>query len=541
MGRPLGIILSLLIAASAAGQTIVTITESALGHPVPEPVDSTTPLNGFRSYDSLQGRFLSLTLASDFIEAVPVGTSLKGRTITAYRFGTANARSTGPAKGAAFLSGTMHAREWASPEVVAGIFEWLAEDDGDPIREYVRDSLEIVILPIANPDGFVVTQQTPRQTVGGSASGSSGRDGRMRRKNLRDTDGILTTLGDYLNGVDLNRNLPVGFGNAGSSGSPTSINYRGPSAASEPETQALIAAAGLLPPDRIRLAIDFHSFGQLYYVITDDSPSRNAAVQACYQFMRSGALAQTGRDYSSIVTDVATGSVGAVDEYFTGTFFAMGYTCEIRPITSTNGFILPNGEIAAARAELLAATRNGLLYAAGPPAVLEVRVLDGETTIYTQRRLYESSPVPARRIETNQTTGLLRGRVYTVELVLDQPVRVFRDGGWRLLPGISDQGALVSIEHPGLEIGALDFSESTRWSGDTIRATITVKPEADEGEASLSLSLANLLGVPLDRDPRTLVEWSPTGWLGWETDGVDELAVVRIGEEPASVTGWQVR
>jgi len=62
-------------------------------------------------------------------------------------------------------------------------------------------------------------------------------------------------------GVDLNRNFNNHWGGTGSSGVPTSETYRGPSVASEPETQA-VQNYNLGLPRRLG-AIDYHAYGEL--------------------------------------------------------------------------------------------------------------------------------------------------------------------------------------------------------------------------------------------------------------------------------------
>ena len=218
-----------LFGGKAEAQEVGTYTELggplALGYPVPLPIDSLTPVDGFRSFASLQARHLQLAFSSNRVQVVVVGRSLEGRPILAYRFGDRNKwTAEGLRESATLVSGTVHAREWQSPEVVTEIFERLAlnnRDDG--VFEYFADNLNIVMLPLSNPDGFLQTQRWPDQVVV-TPSGSP-RDGRQRRKNKLDTDDDLFSLADHLLGVDLNRNFPVGFG--GGSPNPESIVYHG--------------------------------------------------------------------------------------------------------------------------------------------------------------------------------------------------------------------------------------------------------------------------------------------------------------------------
>ena len=95
----------------------------------------------------------------------------------------------------------------------------------------------------ANPDGYQYTFDHER----------------LWRKNLRDNDGDgEITAAD---GVDPNRNFDEhwGYDNEGSSPDPADETYRGPSAASEPETQAM---QGLIDRIKPKFQSNFHSFGE---------------------------------------------------------------------------------------------------------------------------------------------------------------------------------------------------------------------------------------------------------------------------------------
>lgn len=91
------------------------------------------------------------------------------------------------------------------------------------------DNNELYFVPVVNPDGLRWNQHL-------SASG-----GGMQRKNLRPGAGG-TTNSSANRGVDLNRNFNYFWGTAGtgSSSNSSSDSYRGPSAASEPETQIMV-------------------------------------------------------------------------------------------------------------------------------------------------------------------------------------------------------------------------------------------------------------------------------------------------------------
>jgi len=117
-----------------------------------------------------------------------------------------------------------HAREPGAYTAVIYAMWYLLENYGtDDEVTYLVNNREIYFVPVVNPDGLLYNQQT-----------SPGGGGNWR-KNRRNNGSSY--------GVDLNRNYPYqwGYNNSGSSPTPSSETYRGPSAASEPETQAMIS------------------------------------------------------------------------------------------------------------------------------------------------------------------------------------------------------------------------------------------------------------------------------------------------------------
>ncbi|MFC1683408.1 M14 family zinc carboxypeptidase [Candidatus Zixiibacteriota bacterium] len=116
-----------------------------------------------------------------------------------------------------------HAREPITVSVLLNTLNYLCANYGsDPEVTFLVDNRQIWFVPIVNPDGYIYNE-TNYPSGGG-----------MWRKNRRDNGG-----GTY--GVDLNRNYPYQWGGAGSSGDPDDDLYRGPSAGSEPETQAMMS------------------------------------------------------------------------------------------------------------------------------------------------------------------------------------------------------------------------------------------------------------------------------------------------------------
>ena len=139
---------------------------------------------------------------------------------------------------AMLIVGTHHAREINVPVIGLDAAERLTSGygvPGSPVTAAVNDN-EIWIAPVWNPDGYnwVFTVNN------------------MWRKNRRTLTGAV--------GVDQNRNYPQGWSTscAGST-SPASDTYKGPSPASEPETQTMMAWS---QAERFAKVIDYHSSGR---------------------------------------------------------------------------------------------------------------------------------------------------------------------------------------------------------------------------------------------------------------------------------------
>lgn len=142
-------------------------------------------------------------------------------------------RSIGGVKPVHYLQGGLHAREYATAETVMRYGEWLAAQyDVDPDVTWILDHQEVVILFQGNPDGRKVAELS---------------NTRSQRKNRNEN---YCSTGSTTLGVDLNRNFPFDWGGLGSSGTACNETFRGPSAASEYESQAIIAYLRSIFPDQ---------------------------------------------------------------------------------------------------------------------------------------------------------------------------------------------------------------------------------------------------------------------------------------------------
>jgi carboxypeptidase T len=143
-----------------------------------------------------------------------------------------------------FYNALHHAREAASLSQLIFYMWYLLENyaTNEEVK-YLVDNTQMFFVPCINPDGYVFNQN------------NFPNGGGMWRKNRR-----VNGNGSF--GVDLNRNYghAWGFDNSGSSPSTSSDTYRGPSAFSEPETQAI---RDFCNSRQFKLALNYHTYGNL--------------------------------------------------------------------------------------------------------------------------------------------------------------------------------------------------------------------------------------------------------------------------------------
>ncbi len=138
-----------------------------------------------------------------------------------------------------------HAREPNSMSQLIFFMWYVLENyETDPEIKFLLDNTELYFIPMVNPDGYAYNQSTDPN--GG---------GFWRKNRWKDSNGEAF-------GVDLNRNYGFewAYDNQGSSPNPGSGTFRGLSAFSEPETQAVKM---LCEAHNFQLALNYHTFGNL--------------------------------------------------------------------------------------------------------------------------------------------------------------------------------------------------------------------------------------------------------------------------------------
>jgi len=158
-----------------------------------------------------------------------------------------------------FVNSAIHAREYTTAPLVLEFARWLVNGHGtNADATWILDHHEVHLLLHANPDGRKRAET-----------------GLSWRKNVNNAYCANTNT----RGVDLNRNFSHSWNTTsgqGSSGTQCNLTYRGPFAASEPETRAIEGYIRSLWPDRrgpnpsdaapadtSGIHLDIHSFSQL--------------------------------------------------------------------------------------------------------------------------------------------------------------------------------------------------------------------------------------------------------------------------------------
>jgi hypothetical protein len=537
------------------GDVIFTYTESdndganiALGFAPPRPVDSLTPVDGFRSYATLHARHQALMNAHDEVAGQIVGATVDNRSsIWAYVVGDADALTAdGVTEGAVMVNGGIHAREWQTPEAVTALLETLAERKGNRgLEQYLVENLTTVIVPVNNIDGFIETQTYPDRAT---AHREQPRAGRMRRKNLRNPntqgaiDADLTTVADNFWGVDLNRNSAQGYGQANrSSSSVTSLIYRGTSPATEPEILALQQAATLGPAARLRFYSDTHSFGQVHFAPVTGNARRDAITQALSARMR----AASERNYQYAPDPQGSLGIGSTADHFAFTYQIPAWTFELEPVNGAqdygglathghSGFILPDREVARMRTDVVRMYLLGFYRQSGPPAVIAARISDVQNNEVVYDAGWNASSPTARTQVVAVNRALLPGRAYRLWVAFNKPMRV-RDANGAVTPyrGQTAGAALGEVSlHSSLLATPLQLtgggwlnqpggapSGYLRYADDAYALEFTVPANlAPSGAAGAALRFAvrDLADMAVDGNPATPADWSSGHWSGYD-------------------------
>ncbi len=312
----------------AAERDRLTVATPVLGGGLdPSWYDDYRPLDGvFDRLDAL------IAARPDRVSAVELGLSLEGRTIRGIRVTNPGGPDDRPV---VVVVGALHAREWitvASTVFVAERFATSADGSAD---DALLDEVALVVVPVANPDGYVYSWDFER----------------LWRKNRR--DGI---------GVDLNRNWGVQWGGEGASAVPEEGNYHGEGPFSEPETVALRDFIDAQP--EVLTMLDVHAFGQLvlypwgYETVDSEDDAR---FDELANDLSDAMWAPHEQWYTPLQSADFYPAAGNSADWAYGVHGIHALALELRPTFMEGwGFMLPPQFIVPTAEELLAAVRQSI-------------------------------------------------------------------------------------------------------------------------------------------------------------------------------------
>ncbi|KAK2880478.1 carboxypeptidase A4 [Channa argus] len=249
-----------------------------------------------------------------------IGTSYENRPMYVLKFSTG-----GINRPAIWIDTGIHSREWVSQATGVWTANKIATDYGnDDSLTSILNTMDIYMLILANPDGYVYTHTNDR----------------MWRKTRSKISGSICR------GVDPNRNWDAGFGGPGASSNPCSDSYHGPSAHSEIEVKNVVDL--IKKHGNFKSFISVHAYSQLLmypygYTCSDvpHQPELDSVGRAAAQKLTS--LYGTSYKVGSICKIIYQASGGSIDwSYKVGIKYSFAF--ELRD-TGRYGFILPANQI----------------------------------------------------------------------------------------------------------------------------------------------------------------------------------------------------
>ncbi|MGW4464676.1 M14 family metallopeptidase [Micromonospora sp. NPDC004704] len=260
-----------------------------------------------------------------------IGSSYEGRDLPVIKI--SDNVGTDEAEPEILFNSQQHAREHLTVEMAIYLLNLFTDSYGSDSRiTNIVNTREIWIVPTVNPDGSEYD----------IATGSY----RSWRKNRQPNSGSSNV------GTDLNRNWGYNWGCCGgSSGTTSSETYRGPSAFSAPETQALrnfVNSRVVGGTQQIKANIDFHTYSQLVlwpygYTTANTAAGLNADQEATFRTLGQQMAATNGytpeQSSDLYITD------GDSLDWMWATHQIWAYTFEMYPGSSGGGGFYPPDEV----------------------------------------------------------------------------------------------------------------------------------------------------------------------------------------------------
>ncbi|XP_026220447.1 carboxypeptidase A4 [Anabas testudineus] len=271
-----------------------------------------------------------------------IGRSYENRPMYVLKFSTG-----GYNRPAIWIDTGIHSREWVSQATGVWTANKIATDYGtDASVTSLLNNMDIYMLILANPDGYVYTHTNDR----------------MWRKTRSKVSGSICR------GVDPNRNWDAGFGGPGASANPCSDSYHGPSAHSEIEVKNVVDL--IKRHGNFKSFISVHAYSQLlmypYGYTCNKVPDQlelDSVGRAAAQKLTS--LYGTSYKVGNICNIIYQASGGSIDwSYNAGIKYSFAF--ELRD-TGRYGFILPAGQIIPTASETWLALKHIMEYVRDHP------------------------------------------------------------------------------------------------------------------------------------------------------------------------------
>ncbi len=282
----------------------------------PVAVEFDAWFEAFHRTSEIDTRLDELGSRSELATVTQIGTSIEGRAIRALAIGHG-----GDGRPTIVVIGTQHAREWISPMVTTCLADGLTRGwvDQEPEVVALLDAIDVVVVPVVNPDGYEYSWDFDR----------------FWRKNRRPGGG-----------VDLNRNWDAMWGTGVGGEPPSSEIYPGTAAFSEPETDAV---RGLVQARNVVGFLDYHSpiAVVLYpFAYTPDPGPAEETELAWAEAMAGAITAVHGVMHGTGKPGVGNPSGGLAQDWAHGAQGALAWTVELRGGSGGGGgFVLPEDEI----------------------------------------------------------------------------------------------------------------------------------------------------------------------------------------------------
>jgi carboxypeptidase T len=287
---------------------------------------------GYHTYDEMVAALQSASSAHPDITAVSsIGSTYEGRDIPVIKI--SDNAATDEDEPEVLFTCNMHAREHLTTEMCLHIVDRFTSGYGsDPTVTGFVDGKEIYVIPSQNPDGAEF------DIASGEYQG-------WRKNRQPNSDGTV--------GTDINRNFSYKWGCCGgSSGSTSAEDYRGASAASTPEVQAVQAfvdsrvVGGV---QQIKGHIDFHTFSELVlwpFGHTYDTVTEGMTQEEYTRFQTVGEEMAASNGYTPDQSSGLYITDGDINDWMWGQHKVLSYCFEMYPSGGgIDGFYPPDEDI----------------------------------------------------------------------------------------------------------------------------------------------------------------------------------------------------